>query len=135
MSKYKDNESVVNAFAAAYKKDKDVVQRYIHGLIDSGETILELGKVDQMWGGRSTMLGTVVEGYNNGFPTLDKLAHKPGGGKVWRKMSMGTFIKTFPKGTYLIKLEKEMILVRDRIAVVGDFNSKSRIVDAFKIQK
>ena len=74
----------------------------------------------------------MFDNYNDGRPTLDKQAYSPKG-KIWRKMSMGTFKKKYKKGTYLIRLESEMIVIKDYTDIVGDYNTKSRVIEAFKI--
>ena len=135
MDRYKKNESVVNTLAAAYKKDTDVVRDYIHKLIDEGVAKVDFATVNKMWKGHTQVLGRVHEGDNDGIPCLDKQAYKPGGGRLWRRMSMQTFIKTYPRGKYIVRLEDEMILVENRVARVGDFTSKSRVIEAFKFEK
>ena len=126
------NQSVVDSLAVVYKVDKSIVEKYIYNLIDNDEYILDLGKVNKLWGGKSVQLGRVFDNYNDGRPTLDKQAYSPKG-KIWRKMSMGTFKKKYPRGTYLIRLESEMIVIKDYTDIVGDYNTKSRVIEAFKI--
>lgn len=134
MSRYEKNQSVIDCLAVVYKKDKEIVKKYVYELIDNDEYILDLGKVNKIWGGRSIQLGTKFDNYNEGRPTLDKQAYSPKG-KIWRKMSMGTFKKNYKRGTYLIRLEDRMIVVKDNFDIVGDYNSKSRVFEAFKIIK
>ena len=126
------NQSVIDSLAVVYKVDKSIVEKYIYNLIDNDEYILDLGKVNKLWGGKSVQLGQVFDNYNDGRPTLDKQAYSPKG-KIWRKMSMGTFKKKYKKGTYLIRLESEMIVIKDYTDIVGDYNTKSRVIEAFKI--
>ncbi len=134
MDRYKKNESIVECLAVCYKQDKEVVRQYVHACIDRGEYVLEFGKLNKLWGGRSFQLGKVFDNYNDGRPTLDKQAYAKGG-KIWRKMSMGTFRKLYPTGTYMITLEDRAIVLRERTDIVGDYNSKSRILSAAKITK
>lgn len=128
------NKSVVDSLAVCYKIDKSVVEKYIYELIDNDEYILDLGKVNKIWGGRSIQLGTKFDNYNEGRPTLDKQAYSPKG-KIWRKMSMGTFKKKYNRGTYMIRLENSMIVLKDNHDIVGDYTTKSRVYEAFKITK
>lgn len=128
------NQSVIDSLAVVYKTDKEKVRKYIYDIIDKGEYILDLGKVNKVWGGKSVQLGQVFDNYNDGRPTLDKQAYSPKG-KIWRKMSMGTFRKKYPRGTYMIRLENEMIVIKDLTDIVGDYTVKSRVFEAFKITK
>ena len=126
------NQSVIDSLAVVYKVDKSIVEKYIYNMIDNNEYILDLGKVNKVWGGKSVQLGQVFDNYNDGRPTLDKQAYSPKG-KIWRKMSMGTFKKKYKRGTYLIRLESEMIVIKDYTDIVGDYTTKSRVFEAFKI--
>ena len=128
------NQSVVDSLAVCYKTDKEIVKKYIYDLIEKDEYILDLGKVNKIWGGTSIQLGKKFDNYNEGRPTLDKQAYAKGG-KIWRKMSMGTFKKTFRRGTYMIRLENSMIVLKDNQDIVGDYTTKSRVYEAFKITK
>ena len=46
------NQSVIDSLAVVYKVDKGIVEKYIYNLIDNDEYILDLGKVNKLWGGK-----------------------------------------------------------------------------------
>ena len=135
LEKRTKNKSVIDVLSTAYVVDRNKVQQYIYSIIDKGDENVKLGEVNEKWGGRTIQLGQRHDSHNNGLPTLDKLMYKPGGGKIWRKMSMKSFIKTYPTGTYIIKLDDELILVQDGKAIVGDFIDRSRVNVAFEFTK
>ncbi len=51
-----------------------------------------------------------------------------------RKMTVGSFIKKNTKGKFLIRLDKEMIYIKDGETIVGDPSTRDKINQALTIQ-
>lgn len=119
MSRIQDNQCIINAlYAALGDVDKDVIVAAAKDAIDN-DTKLDITKLTKK---KITTL-----------PKLDRQYYAQGRGKIWRKMSVSSFVKKFPKGTFLVRTVDTAVAVKDGIVIRGEASKRSGIVESFKI--
>ena len=113
------NHCIVDALAVALDIDKKKVLIAVETAIGNDETKFSLKDLSKK---KITNLGK-----------LDRQYHKVGKGKIFRKMSVMSFLKLYPTGTFYIRTVKTAACVKNGMCVVGEPGSKDGIVEAFKI--
>ena len=132
MSKLEDNRSIINSFASAFDVDRDHVESLVTEMIGNGEEVVKFSVLAKKWNKTCKELGSSIEGHKGGLKTLDR-KYWSKTGTIYRRMSLQTFLKDHRQGTYLLRLDKEMITIKRGIVVVGEPKIKSGINQAFKI--
>lgn len=118
MNRLQKNQCVIDALCAVLDKSEQELTQQVKQAIQK-ETKLDLTKLTKK---KITTL-----------PKLDRQYHKPGGGKIWRKMSVSSFCKKFPLGTFLVRTIDTAVAVKDGVVIKGEASKRSGIVESFKI--
>lgn len=132
MNKLEKNRSIINSFASAFDIDRDKVESLLIEMIENNQEVLKFSVLAKKWNKTVKELGTSIEGHKDGLKTLDR-KYWSKTGTIYRRMSLQTFLKDHKQGTYLLRLDKEMITIKSGIVAVGEPKMKSGINQAFKI--
>lgn len=119
MERLEQNRCIIDALAVAIDVDKMVIKDMIVKKIENDEYKFNI----------TDLTSKKVQNLGK----LDRQYHKPGHGKVWRKMSVQSFLKLYKEGTYYIRTVKTAACVKNGFCVVGEPSTKDGIVEAFKI--
>lgn len=121
MDRILKNNCIVDALSVAIDVDKMKVQAVVETAIGNDETKFNITDLTKK---KITNLGK-----------LDRAYHKVGVGKIFRKMSVQSFLKLYPTGTFYIRTVKTAACVKNGMCVVGEPSSKDGIVEAFRIDE
>ena len=136
------NDCVVRSMTVGFNTDYDSMHAFCTGFFNrkKGEgTYDTAGKLEKhryLFDQQITRLGKEREGQEWRGRLLGKDYHIGGGQKRFRNMSVGTFLKTYTEGTYLVIVNRHMFTVIDG-EVYGNSNDgrqiKKPIQSVFKI--
>jgi hypothetical protein len=120
MTKLNKNRSIINCLSAGLDLDRSYVIKFIENLIKNNDEYIKYKDIE----------------CNYSITDLGPLERKywAKGGSVMRKMTVGSFIKKNTKGKFLIRLDKEMIYIKDGETIVGDPSTRDKINQALTIQ-
>lgn len=139
----KDNNNcsvraLATAFEIPYKKAFDGAEMIWDRKINKGASCFGVHKMANMgwlWDKQITKMGEViVDTFNNDYPVtlfagekkLGKWYPIGGGEKKFRKMSTGTFFKTYNKGTFIVSVTGHMFTVKDG-EVLGNYSDATML--------
>ena len=135
IAKSENNDCVVRAFASAFEISYDKAHKYVKEKFGRKDrqgtfgTVLTLNKMvednTQVNYKKVKSVGKKIEGTN--LKTLEYEV-KVKGKKVNRKMTVGTFIKQNPKGTFFVLVRQHAFTIKDGV-VIGNYE------DAVKTKK
>ena len=119
MDRLESNKCIIDALVAALgDTDREVITAAVKDAIQN-DTKLDITKLTKK------KVDTL--------PRLDREYKVPFKGKVMRKMSVGSFVKIYNKGTYFLRTVNTAVAVRDGNIIMGVPNNKKGIVESFKI--
>lgn len=114
------NNCSVRALATAFEKSYKMAFMGAQMLFDrkrnqgaSGYSVEKMHKNEWLWDKKVTKMGSVVEGQEWRGRQVGKMYHVGGGEKKFRRMSTGTFFKTYTKGTFILVVKGHMFTVKD----------------------
>lgn len=114
------NNCSVRALATAFEKSYKMAFMGAQMLFDrkrnqgaSGFSVARMHKNEWLWDKKVTRMGRVLEGEEYREEQLGKFYHVGGGEKRFRRMSTGTFFKTYTKGTYILVVRGHMFTIKD----------------------
>ena len=135
IAKSENNDCVVRAFASAFEVSYDKAHKYVKekfGRKDRQGTFGTVLVLNKMVGDKTQVNYKRVKsiGENTGSRGLKTLEYdvKVKGQKVKRKMTVGTFIKQNPKGTFFVLVRQHAFTIKDGV-VIGNYE------DAVKTKK
>lgn len=114
------NDCVVRAMTVGFDKKYNVVHSFCKGFFSREDRqgtsgVDSLDSTPYLFGQKVTRLGKVQYGSND-FEWKGRLLGKRypigGGKKKFRQMSVGTFLKTYTEGTYLLVVRGHMFCVK-----------------------
>tara|TARA_R110000744_G_scaffold146027_1_gene258829 strand:- start:1294 stop:1863 length:570 start_codon:yes stop_codon:yes gene_type:complete len=108
--------SLASAFKVSYKKayyGAQMLWNREDGCGISGFDANKLGDVKTLWNEPIARMGEVVEGEGFGRTVLGKMYHIGGGEKKFRRMSTGTFFKTYTEGSFMLVVNGHMFAYVD----------------------
>ena len=119
MTKLEKNESIIKCLVAAFDLDREQTIQRIENMIKDGNEVIKFKE----WTNLTVRdLGSFERKY------------WAKGGSVMRKMSIKSFIKENKIGRFLVRLDDQMVFVRDGMFAIGrGVSDRSRIINVFKI--
>ena len=136
------NDCVVRAIAASFEIPYDEAHSFVKGIFNRKDKdgtryyyILRMNELTSAFGKSVQKLGKRYEDHKQGKLTLDR-KYWAKGGHVYRAMSVGSFLKEYSTGKYLVFVKGHAFAVVDGV-VKGNMKDatklKVRINSAFKI--
>jgi hypothetical protein len=143
IAKGETNDCVVRAFASAFEVTYDKAHKYVKENFGRKDrqgtygTAITFGKMDK----NNTQVNykkvkTLGKSVNDFFKTLDYEV-KVKGQKVMRKMTVGTFTKKYPFGTFIIIVSGHAFTIKDGVVIgnLEDSNKlKKQVKSAFQVR-
>ena len=130
IAKSEANDCVVRAFASAFEVSYDKAHKYVKekfGRKDRQGTFGTVLVLNKMVGDKTQVNYKRVKsiGENTGSRGLKTLEYdvKVKGQKVKRKMTVGTFIKQNPKGTFFVLVRQHAFTIKDGV-VIGNYEDE-----------
>ena len=108
--------SLASAFKVSYKKayyGAQMLWNREDGRGISGWDANKLGDVKMLWNEPIARMGEIVEGEGFREPVLGKMYPIGGGQKKFRRMSTGTFFKTYEEGSFILVVNGHMFAYVD----------------------
>lgn len=118
MKKLENNRSIISCLVAAFNWDRQDVEEIFSVMIKNKKDTITFSE----WTDKTlTNLGSLERKYWS----------KDGG--VMRKMSVNSFLKKYNKGQYLVRLDNEMIFVKNGFLAIGSPKGRSTIQTVLQI--
>tara|TARA_R100000544_G_C2223867_1_gene59293 strand:- start:747 stop:1280 length:534 start_codon:yes stop_codon:yes gene_type:complete len=114
------NNCSVRALATAFEKSYKMAFMGAQMLFDRkrnegalGFAVERMHKNEYLWDKKVVRMGKVVEGDEWKGKQIGKVYHVGAGEKKFRRMSTGTFFKTYKEGTFILVVKGHMFTVKD----------------------
>jgi len=135
LARKEKNDCVVKTFASAFQVPYEEAHEFIRVKFDrkNGQGTRGLAHQLQQWGDQKQ---TVINGYKVcDIPAFNFYKNK--GRIVRRRMTVGSAIEKYPKGTYMVLVRRHAFTIKDGI-VIGNFSDtrpKVRIEKLYRVGK
>lgn len=147
LAKSEDNDCVVRALAAATEVTYNEAHSFVaekfgrkpkKGTLNFNHTLDRLKKEGKVLGKTFTKIGDERSKYLPGEDYIQPATYYMNNGVlVKRQMTFKTFVKQYPKGTYLLTVRGHAFSVKDGVVVGGNYSDatqlRKRIESAYQI--